>query len=97
LESGESRARWIPKSHNIPGFPGGISGAELLSDLKKQALEYGATIRHGHVTSLARGDGFFEVTLGEDICRSRYIVLATGVKDHLPYLRGPPKQCCEVF
>jgi thioredoxin reductase (NADPH) len=91
LEGGESRARWIPKSHNIPGFPSGKSGTELLSDLRKQALEYGATIQHGHVTSLARGDGCFEVTLGGEICRSRYIVLATGVKDHLPDLRGAPE------
>jgi thioredoxin reductase (NADPH) len=54
-------------------------------------LEYGATIRHGHVTSLARGDDCFEVILGDDMCRGRYIVLATGVKDHLPDLPAAPE------
>jgi thioredoxin reductase (NADPH) len=26
LEDGNSRARWIPTSHNIPGFAAGIGG-----------------------------------------------------------------------
>ena len=30
LEDGHSRARWIPTSHNIPGFTAGVGGAEFL-------------------------------------------------------------------
>ncbi|MDH5835308.1 NAD(P)-binding protein, partial [Luteimonas kalidii] len=33
LDAGESRARWIPESNNCPGFPGGVSGEDLLSRL----------------------------------------------------------------
>ena len=31
FDSGESRASLIPKSHNYPGFPDGVSGAGLLA------------------------------------------------------------------
>jgi thioredoxin reductase (NADPH) len=91
LEDGESRARWIPKSHNIPGFPTGISGAELLGQLTKQALQYGAQIRHGPVMSLSKGDRCFEVCVSGETRRANYLVLATGVKDHLPQLAGAPE------
>ncbi|MBC7692591.1 MAG: FAD-binding protein [Methylotenera sp.] len=34
LNSGKPRAAWIPKAHNLMGFPGGISGKfEVCADL----------------------------------------------------------------
>ena len=36
IDGGASRARWIPESHNIPGFPRGISGSTLLAELREQ-------------------------------------------------------------
>ena len=37
FDSGESRASWIPTSHNHAGFPDGINGEELLG-LMRAAL-----------------------------------------------------------
>jgi thioredoxin reductase (NADPH) len=91
LEDGGARARWIPKSHNVPGFPVGISGAELLGELEQQALQYGAQRQSAHVSSLAQCEQGFEVNVGGDTCRGRYVVLATGIKDHLPALPGAPE------
>ncbi|HSM11709.1 MAG TPA: NAD(P)-binding protein, partial [Lysobacter sp.] len=31
VDAGESRARWIPTSHNFPGYPSGIGGHALLA------------------------------------------------------------------
>ena len=37
---------------NFPGYPEGITGTELMEDLKKQASKYGADIRSGIATSV---------------------------------------------
>ena len=33
VDAGASRARWIPTSHNCPGFPLGVSGTTLLAGI----------------------------------------------------------------
>ena len=88
LEDGQSRARWIPTSHNIPGFAAGIGGEEFLGFLRAQALLYGAKIRRARVTGLTVNEGIFTVHTGNEKLRSRYVLLATGVHDHLPEIDG---------
>jgi thioredoxin reductase (NADPH) len=88
IEDGHSRARWIPTSHNIPGFTAGIGGQEFLSSLKAQALKYGARILRGHVSTLTMNDGVFAVQTAEGPLFARYVLLATGVRDHLPAIEG---------
>ena len=48
-DAGEPRACWIPVSHNMPGFPAGITGGAILSRMRDQAEEYGAVIEAGSV------------------------------------------------
>jgi thioredoxin reductase (NADPH) len=82
IESGASRAAWIPLSHNHPGFPDGIRGRTLLGRMRRQAERYGAEIRRGHVDDLQPdGDGF-RLTAGGDVLRARKVILATGVVDN---------------
>jgi thioredoxin reductase (NADPH) len=89
IDGGASRARWIPQSHNMLGFPQGIGGQALLSQLRTHATQYSAVIRPGTVEHIAREDGgSFAVHLPEEVLRSRHVVLATGVQDHLPALPG---------
>lgn len=88
VDAGFPRARWIPQSHNIPGFPEGVGGAKLLSRLRSQAVNYGAKIVSGGVQAMDReGSGFLLDVDGQGI-RSRYVILATGVRDQLPALEG---------
>ena len=87
IDGGDSRARWIAASHNIPGFLG-RDGPAFLKSLRAQARHYGADIRRASVESLFRQGSSFGVSLQGEICFSRFVLLATGMKDHLPLLPG---------
>ncbi len=87
-DGGEPRACWIPVSHNMAGFPDGITGPTILSRLRDQALEYGAVIEAGRVEAIhSDGDGFIATLNGRSI-RARAVLLAMGVMDHHPDLPG---------
>ncbi|MBV9696411.1 MAG: NAD(P)/FAD-dependent oxidoreductase [Gammaproteobacteria bacterium] len=91
LDSGDSRARWIPRSRNVPGFPQGVAGPALLRKLRSQAQKYGAQLRRcEEVTGLARLTPGFRLQLGRETLQSRFVLLATGVKDLYPSVRGVP-------
>lgn len=87
-DGGEPRAGWIPVSHNMPGFPAGVSGPSLLERLRAQALEYGAALEVGRVDQLRLGHGGFEATLNGRVVTASAVLLATGVVDKLPDLPG---------
>jgi thioredoxin reductase (NADPH) len=87
IDAAKSRAAQIPESHNHPGFAG-ISGVALLDVLRRQARRYGAVLRHGEVTGLARdGDGFV-ASIGAELIRAPRVLLATGISDIGPALPG---------
>ena len=89
VDAGDSRARYIPLSHNTPGFTHGVDGETLLERLREQAARYGAEPERGTVRALRRAaDGGFIATVGEDEVAARSVVLATGVVDTLPALPG---------
>jgi thioredoxin reductase (NADPH) len=91
LTDGHSRARWIPTSHNIPGFTAGVGGEEFLDALKTQALKYNAKLGQAHVSKLRYSDGVFAVESDSGEFLARYVLLATGVRDHLPAVEGAPE------
>lgn len=80
----DSRAVWIPKSRNYPGFPTGISGQDLLSLLAEQASRYNIKISIARIDSLkATIDGFCATHVGGWV-RARKVLLATGIVDKAP-------------
>jgi thioredoxin reductase (NADPH) len=85
LGAGPSRASWIPESHNTPGFPHGVGGRDLLARLTEQALEFGAEIREAEVDALAPVAEGFELA---GAVQAPTVLLATGVRDHIPDLPG---------
>lgn len=87
-DGGAPRACWIPVSHNMPGFPAGITGEAILNRMREQATEYGAVIVAGVVEAIRpEGDGFIARLNGRDL-RVRAVLMATGVVDHHPDLPG---------
>jgi thioredoxin reductase (NADPH) len=84
VDAGNSRASWIPCTHNHAGFPDGISGAELLERMMSQARKYGASLDRGRVTRLDKVEGGFCAEWGEGSVTARTVLLATGVKNRRP-------------
>ncbi len=80
IHDDSARAARIPLTHNVPGFPEGISGQQLLERMMDHARAYGATFTQASVTALAKkGDGF-QVTLDDGrILEARTVILATGI------------------
>jgi thioredoxin reductase (NADPH) len=94
VDAGASRARWIPTSHNCPGFPLGVSGTALLARLREQAEEHGVVVTHGRIETLAREDDAPCVFVARDAAggewRAATVILATGIVDRLPEVEGGP-------
>ena len=84
VDSGESRAAWIPCTHNHAGYPDGIGGKELLGLMRAQAQKYGASIASGRVTRLDRVEGGFRAEWGAGSVTARTVLLATGVRNRRP-------------
>ena len=91
VDAGASRASLIPTSHNLPGYPDGIAGADLLAAARAQAERYGATLLRGRVAALEHGDRGFAARIeesggGTGEVVARFVMLATGIRDRRPGL-----------
>jgi len=76
---------------NFPGYPTGITGPELMVDLKKQAERFGSDIRFGVATSTDLSSSPYKVTIdGEKIIEADTIIISTGAT--AKYLGLPDEQ-----
>ena len=79
LHDGRARALKIPKTHNAPGFPDGVSGIELIDRMTTHAAEFGATFEEAEITTAAHDKGIFQLASGNGRdWQSRSLILATG-------------------
>jgi len=83
LDSGESRAAWVPVTHNHAGFPKGIEGPALLERMRRQVLDAGGCIDH---TCVEDARQLFVLETGMGPVHGRTLLLATGVVDVKPEL-----------
>jgi thioredoxin reductase (NADPH) len=91
VDAGDSRAAWIPASHNFPVFSQGIGGQEMLHTLRAHVARYGVQPIAGLVDDLRKsGDGFVAALAhapgGRSLLTSRHVLLATGAADIKPHL-----------
>ena len=76
---------------NFPGYPEGITGPELMEDLKQQALRFGADIRFGIATETDLSAAPYKVTIdGEKVIETEALIIATGAT--AKYLGIPDEQ-----
>lgn len=76
---------------NFPGYPTGITGPEMMVDLKKQAERFGSDVRFGSATATDLSSAPFKVTIdGEKVIEADTIIIATGAT--AKYLGLPDEQ-----
>ena len=64
---------------NFPGYPEGITGPELMEDLKKQAERFGAEIRFGMATKADLSAAPYKITIdGEKEIEAETLIISTG-------------------
>ncbi len=76
---------------NFPGYPEGITGPEMMEDLKKQAARFGTDIRFGYVSSADLSERPFKITVDESkVIEAETIIISTGAT--AKYLGLPDEQ-----
>lgn len=64
---------------NFPGYPEGITGTELMEDLRKQATRFGADIRSGIATKADLSKAPYRITIdGEKEITADTLIISTG-------------------
>lgn len=86
LNSGVSRAHWIPRTYNLLGMRGGISGPELLARLWRQNTDVGTERQEGLFAVYPEGSVFRLECDGSAAITASRVVLATGMRDTQPKL-----------
>lgn len=76
---------------NFPGYPQGITGVEMMEDLKKQAERFGTDVRFGIATATDLSSKPYKVTIdGEKVIETDTLIISTGAT--AKYLGIPDEQ-----
>lgn len=64
---------------NFPGYPEGVTGTQMMDDMRNQALRFGAEIIRGRVTAVNFEQRPFEITIdGKDKLFAESVIVSTG-------------------
>jgi thioredoxin-disulfide reductase len=76
---------------NFPGYPDGITGTEMMADIRRQAERFGADIRAGIATAADLSAAPYKITIdGEKVIETEALIIATGAS--AKYLGLPDEQ-----
>lgn len=75
---------------NFPGFPEGVQGPDLMTQMRTQAEKFGADLRMEDVTALELDGEVKKVHVGEEVYQARAVILAMGAATR--YLGVPGEQ-----
>lgn len=92
---------------NFPGYPNGVTGPEMMEDLKKQAERFGTSVLWGMATKADLSKRPFKVTIDDKkIVEAEALIIATGatakylgLEDETKYAGGGVSACatCDGF
>ena len=64
---------------NFPGYPEGITGPELMEDLRKQAERLGADVRFGMATAADLSAAPYKITIDDEkVIEAQTVIISTG-------------------
>src|SRR6201996_9106793 len=63
---------------NFPGWPEGVQGPDLIENMKKQAVRFGAELRLAHLSSVDFSKRPFALNLGKETIHARTLIIASG-------------------
>src|SRR6266498_4780974 len=63
---------------NFPGFPDGIQGPELISNMRRQAERFGAEYKLAHVSAADLKTRPMTLHVGKDVVHTRTLIIASG-------------------
>ncbi|HFO9584577.1 TPA: thioredoxin-disulfide reductase [Listeria monocytogenes] len=64
---------------NFPGFPNGVNGPELISNMERQAKEFGTKFISSKVLDILNKDKTFELRLeNNELVKTRSVIISTG-------------------
>lgn len=79
----------IDRTYNLPGYPQGVSGTEILRRLREQAEEMGGVVQDAVAQRVDGSNGDFTVAVEDGpSLRARSVILAMGVHDIEPDIPG---------
>ncbi|MDE6715234.1 MAG: thioredoxin-disulfide reductase, partial [Muribaculaceae bacterium] len=77
---------------NFPGYPKGVTGFDMMTDMKKQAIRFGADVRYGNVTEVDFSEHPLKVTIDFEVqLTADTVIIATGASAKYLGLEGEQK------
>jgi thioredoxin reductase (NADPH) len=73
---------------NYPGFPDGILGADLVSQVRMQAIKFGAKMVYIEIVAIKREETVFRLQSTEGAYESKTLILATGGRHRTLAIKG---------
>ena len=91
FDGGNSRAAWIPESHNLPLFTHGIAGREILRRQREDVEAYDSTVIDTEAKKISKTGSGFTVEFQKggvepSQLTARFVILATGAEDIPPLI-----------
>jgi len=93
IDKGKARSVWMQELHNYRGLPPDTPGREVLRQGKDHYLSLEGDFLNGYVEDVIDGGETFAVSVRigrtnptDTVFRSRYLIAASGIIDHLPKL-----------